>query len=386
MRMIFTTWAWPSHLHAVVPLAWACRAAGHDVLVATEPELVDAVVGTGLPAVATGEGGVDTLGMVRGYLATTTGAGARPRPGGGPRALRMVQAHAESMVDDLVAVVRGWRADVVVYETTTMAGPVAAAAAGVPAVRHLYGTDLLVRAASFLPDLLRPLAERHRTGEFDPLGIATVDPLPAGLRLPAAPDRADVRTLPMRHVPFNGPGVLPTGWDGHRDRPLVGVTWGHTIARLDPQRFLAGQATTAVAGLDVDVVVVVAESQLALLPPMPANVRVVVDTPLLHVLPQCDLVVSHGGASTILTALGFGLPLVLVPQLPDHRAHSERVEAAGAGAVLTAAEATADQLQHRVADLLAGGTERGAAEGLRAEMARRPAPADLVPALESLVQ
>jgi hypothetical protein len=70
MRVLFTTWAWRSHLHAVTPFAWACRAAGHEVLVASQPGLVDEIVRTGLPAVGVGRD-IDAMGLVRGYLSPT---------------------------------------------------------------------------------------------------------------------------------------------------------------------------------------------------------------------------------------------------------------------------------------------------------------------------
>jgi len=45
MRVLFTSWAWPTHLYAMVPLARACRAAGHDVVVASPPALADTIAG-----------------------------------------------------------------------------------------------------------------------------------------------------------------------------------------------------------------------------------------------------------------------------------------------------------------------------------------------------
>jgi UDP:flavonoid glycosyltransferase YjiC (YdhE family) len=362
VRVIFTTWAWPSHLYALVPLAWACRAAGHDVLVASEPELVDEIVRSGLPAVAVGTGGVDTVGMVRGYL---TGAPS----GNGPRALQMVCAHAESMVGGLTDVARRWRADLIVYETTTMAGPLAAAAADIPAVRHLYGTDLLLKAKPFLVDLLAPLA----TGPFDPFGFATIDPTPAGLQI-----GTDYRRLPMRHIPFNGSGTLPD----FDERATVCVTWGHTVAKLDPERFLVPSVLKELDGLDI--VLAVSSSQLPLLGKLADTVRVVVDTPLTHVLGKCDVVVGHGGASTILTALGHGLPMVLVPQLPDHKGHSARLAATGAGVMLPVQDMA--EIRQHVEKVLAGDVERTAAGALRDEMRRQPTPAALVESLVSVAR
>jgi UDP:flavonoid glycosyltransferase YjiC (YdhE family) len=382
MRVLFTTWAWPSHLYALVPLAWACRAAGHEVLVASQPGLAGELARTGLPAQTVG-GDVDAVAMVRGYALPSADdeGGQAPRTGRGPRAMRMFLAHAESMVDGLVELAADWRADLVLFEPTALAGPVAAAAVGVPAVRQLYGTDLLLRARSLLPELLAPLAERHGAGAFDPFGAVTVDPTPPSLQVPA-----DHRRLPMRYVPFNGPGRRPAELPAPQGRPRVCVTWGHTMARLSPRKFLLPTVVDAVSDLDVDLVAAVSADQVDLLGPMPARVRVVVDAPLHQVLPGYDLVVAHGGAGTVLTAVHHGVPLLLVPQLPDHTGHAARVVATGAGEVLTRDEASPARLREEVLRLVADGPERRAVQALRREMHQQPAPAALVAELERVAE
>lgn len=393
MRVLLTTWAWPSHLYALVPLAWALRTAGDDVVVASEPQLLAEITRTGLPGVAVGND-VDAVGMVRGYLLPSdrypepdgppvagagNGNGTAPGGGKGPRAMRMFSAHAEAMVDDLVTLARQWRPDLVLFEPTALAGPVAAAAVGVPAVRVLYGTDLMQRARPLLADLLAPLAQRHGAGEFDPFGVATVDPTPATLQLPIT-----VRRLPMRHTPFNGPGphrMLPPRRDG---RPRVCVTWGHTIAKCDPRRFLASAAVAALAGSGIDLVAAVSAEQRPLLGAVPDDVTVLVDTPLDPVLAGCDLVVSHGGAGTVLTALRHGLPMLLIPQLPDHLGHAGRVLATGAGELLTADDATPERIRAAVGRLLDGGKHRDIAESLRDEIANQPTPSTVADRLREL--
>lgn len=50
MRVLFTTAPLPGHLYPMVPLAWALRAAGHQVLVAAPENFSETVVATGLPA------------------------------------------------------------------------------------------------------------------------------------------------------------------------------------------------------------------------------------------------------------------------------------------------------------------------------------------------
>lgn len=364
MRLLFTTWAWPSHLYALVTQAWACRAAGHEVLVASQPALAAEIGRCGLPAAVVGHD-VDAVAMVRRYVigAPRPGAGG----GGGPRAAEMFLAHAESMTDGLVALAAAFRPDVVVYEPTALAGPLAAAVQGVPAVRHLYGTDLLARAAPVLPGLLAPLAERYGLDAVDPFGALTVDPTPPSLRPAAAPP-----AVPVRYAPFNGGGrpvTLPKAAG-----PRVCVTWGHTMAKLSARRFLLPEVVRALHPLGVELVAAVSAAQAPLLGRRPEGVRVVVDAPLHGLLDACDLVVAHGGAGTVLTALHHGVPLLLVPQLPDHAGHAGAVAGVGAGRLLPAADATPERLREECRRLLSDGAVRGAARSLQEEMRRQPPP------------
>jgi len=372
MRVLFTSWAWPSHLYAMVPLAWGFRAAGHEVRFASQPALAGVITSAGLPAVVVGSD-VDAVGMVRGYvLGRGRSTGSSPRP----RALELVRALAESMAGDLIDYARAWRPDLVVYDPTALAGPLAAAAAGVPAVRHLYGTDLLYPAREMVGELVDGLAERFGLGSCDPLGVATVDPCPPEIQL-----QTDYPRLPVRYVPHNGVGQLPPWLLDKPARPRVCVTAGTTLARVDPALFRVGATAEALAGLGVEVVVAITRSQRALLGEVPGEVRVAESVPLHALLPTCDLLVAHGGAGTILTGLASGLPQVLVPSLPDHSAHARRLADAGAGVVLGREEATPDAIREAVRSLLAGEPHRIAAARLRDAMLRQPSPAAVAASL-----
>jgi UDP:flavonoid glycosyltransferase YjiC (YdhE family) len=370
MRVVFTTWAWPSHLYAMVPVAWACRASGHDVLVASQPELTEAILRTGLPAASVGRD-VDVAPAFREIL---LGPG---RQKGGPRVLGLLADLAAAMVGDLAALTGDWGADLLVFEPTAFAGPLAAAVLGIPAVRHLYGTDLMSAAGAFLPGVLGPVGETLGLHAVNPFGLATIDPCPQALQVAVGSFR-----LPVRYVPHNGPGVVPPRLAGRAGRPRVCVTWGTTLSRLNPRLFLAGEVVRAIAGLDLDVVVAITPAQRALLGQLPTRTHVVESAPLHLLLQGCDLVVAHGGAGTTLTALASGLPLLLIPRLPDHVRHAAQVARAGAGAVVAAPVADPGVIRDQVADLLATRAYRAAAHQLRREMRLQPPPAQVVRELE----
>src|SRR5690349_17741502 len=54
MRVLLTSWAWPSHFMPLVPLGWALQAAGHEVHVASQPRLAPVITEAGGVAVPVG--------------------------------------------------------------------------------------------------------------------------------------------------------------------------------------------------------------------------------------------------------------------------------------------------------------------------------------------
>jgi UDP:flavonoid glycosyltransferase YjiC (YdhE family) len=360
MRVLFTTWAWPSHLYAMVPLAEALRAAGHDVRVASQPGLAPAVRAAGLPFCPVGRD-VDAVSMFRDIL---TG-GRTPGP---PRVLSVFGAIAEAMADGLVDRLRRWPPELVVSDPTCWAGPLAAAVSGTPVWRLLYGLDLLSAFRDDVVSALGPLAGRLGVPGADPYAAPAISPVPPGLR-GGEVDQA------MRYVPYNGPG-RPVSLSA---RPRICVTWGHTMARLGPRFFLAGPVLSALAHrTDVEIVVAVTPAQRRLLATPPPAVRVVDSVPLHQLLPHCQAVVAHGGAGTLLTALACGLPQVLVPQLPDHRAHAARLAATGS-AIALAPDLTG--LDAAVTAVLEDPAHQSAAGTLRAELLAQPSPAEVAEAI-----
>jgi UDP:flavonoid glycosyltransferase YjiC (YdhE family) len=96
----------------------------------------------------------------------------------------------------------------------------------------------------------------------------------------------------------------------------------------------------------------------------------VVDEPL-----ACaDAIVHHGGAGTVLAALAFGVPQLVIPGPGDRRHNGELVARRGAG--LTGAP-----VRSTIIRLLADDGLRSAAAEVRAEIAAMPDPADVATAV-----
>jgi len=411
MRVLIVTWGWRSHFFSLVPLAWALRAAGHEVLVAGQPSMAADIVAAGLPAVGLGAdldfaevfgGQVGRVGTAAERAAGLGSAGYGDGDGDGLDGYAVEPAitadggvvrYAGAMLDDLVAFGRELRPHLVVHEPFNLAASLAAAALGVPAVRNLWGPDAGTELAMDENAVIGPLARRLGVGRVDLAGALTLDPCPAAIQVPLGGP-----SHPVRYVPYNGAAVLPDWlralWTG-RERRLVSqhqtpltvcVTWGTMMAGLRlPDRYGLRRVVEAVAATGAEVLLAVRRWPGDRLDGLPAGVRLIdPPLPLSMVLPACGAVVHQGGAGTMMTALAHGLPQLVLPQVSDHHFNAERLVASGAGTSLTVARATADAIGAVVGKLLHGRRWRAAAAELRRQNEQRPAPAEVVPVLERL--
>ena len=281
------------------------------------------------------------------------------------------------MAPELIEFSRSWRPDLIVFEPTAWAGPIAAADLGVPAIRHLYGPDLLWRGREAVTGAVETLAARLGVRGVTPFGAMTIDPCPEALQVPGA----DYPRLPVRYVPCSGPDVTEDPPEARFRRPRVCVTWGTTLARIHPRFFLTERIAAVLDPLDVNVLACLTPDQTPL---VTAGFRATDTVSLRAAMITCDLLVAHGGAATVMTAATVGIPALLIPRLPDHDGHAARMEAAGAAIRLDAGRCDADLIRDGVRRLLADRSFRDAARRLRDDMARRPSPAALTAPLEEL--
>lgn len=393
MRVLMTSWAWPSHYLPMVPLGWALRAAGHEVRVASQPALQPVITDSGQVAVAVGPDldHAEVHRRVMGGLKLDRVPHA-PRPGATMRGwdedsrervrrvFSVFGAYSEAMLDDLYAFARHWRPDLIVFDPTTFAAPVVAAALGVPAARHIHGVDVTYQAREVIAELAAPLAKRLGVSEVDVLGQTTVDPCPPSMQVPS-----ELSRLTTRFVPYNGPAVVPSWLRQPGSRPRVCLTWGTSTTRVAGRHLFAPPLVIeALRGLDVELVVAVTGADAELLTGLPDNVRVVRDLALDLVLPHCAAMVHQGGNGTLLTGAYHGVPQLVLPQLPDQTFHTRCYVSTGAGSSLAAGEITPDSIRSAVLELLRSPDYRQAATGLRDEIRACPSPAEVVPDLLAL--
>jgi UDP:flavonoid glycosyltransferase YjiC (YdhE family) len=383
----------------MVPLAWALRSAGHEVLLTSQPELAGTMVRTGLPAVVVGRD-VDVAAIHRRDLGRLTVDGARPArgraapdhgaPAGQVHALTsfaLFAEVAEAMVDDLLRLARTWRPHLLVFDPLTYAGPLVAKLVGIPAVRHLFGPDVTYVARALEEPALRGLLDRFGVVDLQTVGEATIDPCPPSMQFPDAV--APVRRLHIRYVPYNGISEIPA-WLASGARPRACLTWGTSVARLVgdsgfiPGPVLAGCVRWAQES-GGELVLAVVRGQRRLLPALPPPVRVAESVPLQALLPTCAALVHQGGAGTLFSAVWSEVPQLIVPQLPDQVVNANHLGEAGA-AISLYSEAGVDVVAEELSQLVARPAYRTAATRLREEILAQPPASELIPALRDLAR
>ncbi|SCL33559.1 UDP:flavonoid glycosyltransferase YjiC, YdhE family [Micromonospora rhizosphaerae] len=356
------------HVFPLLPLALALRDAGHDVLVATAADGL-AAARSGLPvrdvAPAFDFGRIARGVMLRHPLvARAELAGTAGTRGA---ALLFGQVNDE-LADGMVALAQEWSPDLVVYEPFAVAGALAAARVGVPAVRHensLFDGRELVRVTT---ERLTGALRRHR--------VATIPP-PAAAIAVAPPSVATQDGWPLRYDSYAGGGELPDWLREPGDRPRVLVSRS-TVAGpggAGPMRAVVAAADR----VDAEFVLVRPNGRLSR-SALPANVRTVDWIPLAAALPASAALVHHGGAGSVLGALVAGVPQLATVGPGDRRFNATLAANRGAGIAAPARGITAETLSRLVTDAELA----AAAVKVSREIAAMPPPAELVARIESL--
>ncbi|MCO6008403.1 DUF1205 domain-containing protein [Actinoallomurus purpureus] len=389
MRVLFVTWSVSGHFKPLVPLAWALRSAGHEVLVASHPSFMGTVTEAGLPGLPVGAD-VDLQAQIRKNMT----AGSRQEETDAERAARQQRSlalrpmvhSAEAMAGDLLDHARAWRPDLVVYEPLAFAAPLVARALGIPAIRHIWAVDFTAGMPTIERDHLGELFDRYGVTAIGAVGDLTLDPCPPSLQIVDGLPRQ-----PIRCIAYNGPTVLPAWLRDRPKRRRVCVTWGNSAVEVGPaDTFMAPQVVAALGGLDAEVVVAANAAQLGRFTDVPDNVAHIGPVPLSLLLPTCAAVVHPAGGGTVMTAVTAGVPQLTVPFMPDTSLNARHVSALGAGLHVWGEEFTGDagttarDLADAAVRLLDDPAFGEAAAKLRDEALRMPTPAEVVPVLEGL--
>ncbi|SDT38683.1 nucleotide disphospho-sugar-binding domain-containing protein [Microlunatus soli] len=387
MRILFATAPGYGLTLPLIPMMWAARTAGHEVLLATTSEMTEAGARAGL-AVYDVFPARDVWGdLMRQVMDKTADHGDEPeeyrlaRQSMGPFGL-----FTASMTAGTIEAGRVFRADLVAYSSDHAPGMLTAAALGVPGLeignRVSWSTrdvDWSQRADRGEDEVTAFMRTKLGIGDRQARVIARIDPrAPSmgglGNDEQAADARDGVPWWPMSYVPYNGGAVVPPWALQPADRPRIAVTLGTVVPVMTGVSNLR-VVIEALGAMEVDVVLAAGTTDLTELGELPDNVSSVGYLPLSTFLPGCAAIVHHGGSGTTAAPLYYGIPQLVLPSFADNPMSAQRVVDRGVGLSHDPATVDVDTVRELVDRLLSERSFADAAAEVSAEMAAQPSPA-----------
>jgi MGT family glycosyltransferase len=388
MRVLLTSHPGFGHLNPLVPIGRALQVRGHEVGVATPASFCRIVESFGFRAFPAGVDWEESD-IARSFPEAATMS---------TEALDqliieriMWDAAITSMVPDIIGICRSWGPDVILRENTEAAGCIAAEVMGIPhAALTILGFHL---SASDLGEIAKTKIHELRAA-YGLTPDPDLDMLYRHLLLVTLPRRwfADSSRLPPT-AEWLRPSVLAPGgretaplWLTQLPRrPTVWASLGTVYHRVGER--LLRTVNEALGGEALNVILSTGTgNDLATLGTPAPNVRVEGFIRQSVLMPYCDLVITHGGPSTVMTAISYGVPLVVIPLGADQPHNAQRVAALGFGVIVLGnaprasyagpcadpAAVKADEVRKAVWSVLTDTSFRGRAEAERAEFDRMP--------------
>jgi MGT family glycosyltransferase len=169
------------------------------------------------------------------------------------------------------------------------------------------------------------------------------------------------------------------------DLPWVHATEGTSHYQ---KPFLLRAAAEGLAGLPMHAILTTGhkrDPESLGLAPLPSNIHLAQWVSHTELLPRCAVVVTTGGANTIVSSLQAGTPLVIVPTTWDKPDNARRVVEAGVGVRLSARKCTPERLRAAVEEVLAEPGYRANAQRISAAFREAPGPTVAADLLQGLV-
>lgn len=362
MRILFVTAPIAAHTLPTIPLAWALRAAGHEVRYASAGDGAVAVK-AGLPLVDVAPG-LDIRPMFQ-PLFDRHGDTEQPRL---PTVAEtgtigeIFGAINDALIDGLLAAAAEWHPDLVVHDSTVPVGALLARHRGIPAVEH----DTFIPSSYGLREQIAGYIGRAGLlgGSEVPAANPVINLAPYSVVAAHRPGRL------VRYLPYSGGGIVP-GWLTRTGRPRVVVTAGLTWGAIDPLE----QLVKAAGELDAEFVLALSPELLDGLGPLPDNVRAPGWVALSDLLPTADAVVHHGGMGCSLTALAHGVGQLIIPGNISSFPAAAELRARGVARIGFDGDDWAAELTATLTDPAL----RIATDEVRAELTAAASPAELVP-------
>ncbi|MEV6831369.1 glycosyltransferase [Amycolatopsis sp. NPDC051102] len=379
MKVIVLAGITPSTFFAHVSLATALRDAGHQVMVtAAADDVVPAIAAAGLPAVPVMQPNLTREQIRAEHGLAEVPADAVEREHWAGRLFAVIETLP---MDSLVAFGESWRPDVVIGGMLAYGAPLLAARLGVPYVRQAWDIhDPKLFDAGATAQLQKELADLGLDALPEP--DLLIEVVPPSLREPGSKHGQMMRWIAGNSQCRLEPWMYTKGSDTR-----VGITVGTGVADYHQYDFVQGIVKN-VTTLDVEAAVAVPEEAVATLRERLDDKNVEVGwIPLDILAPTCDVLVHQSGGSTMMTALSFGVPQVLLPDAGQFRQMdmARRLVEAGAALMLTHEQATTEAIAEKCQEIISDPRYAAAAAGLAREIAALPLPSEVVRRIEWLV-
>jgi UDP:flavonoid glycosyltransferase YjiC (YdhE family) len=384
MRILATSTPGTGHLNALLPLLSALRFAKHDVLVVTAAESCDYVRSFGFDVLPAGLSSDDRRATFEPRLPQVLAL--PPRLRRGPFfAGYFADAAAPVMRVALSPTFDKFRPDVVIHERGELASSPMAVARGIPHVTVAFSGTLPAWSDRLVIDSLEPLwaAEGLPVPTMDDInGNIYLHPFPPSFG--QAPASGEVQPMRAEAVHRTNDDVPPWLSDLGESRPLVYVTAGtEPLAAMAPWAAVA----EALGSMDVDVLATIGKHlDPALLGISRPNIRIERFVPQHFVLERASVVMSHGGAGSVLGAAARGIPQVLYPMRADQWENADAATGAGVAMTLELDQRSTADIGAALRRVLHDEKFGRAASSVAAEIAAMPTPVDHVPTIEALVK
>lgn len=348
--MLFTAAPFLGHVNTVLPLALAAGRAGHEVVVATGPDLAEHVARIGLEVWSVGPSSSES---------------------GTPRSLDDFWMTGNARGAELLSLTADWQPDIVVSEELELGGPVIAGHHRSRLLVHGLGIDAAGNLDPHAPAIDAVGQARGVAQLSTMLRSATyISICPPRLRAAGHTRRPMVTLRPSLAESAIG-ADLPVSLDALPYAETVHLTLGTVFHRRRPE--VLSTALVGLRRLELNVIVTTGPGvDPDDLGPQPANVLVARHLPHALLLPRCTAIVSQGGAGVMLGALAHGLPQLVIPQGADQFGNAAAVERVGAGLALQSDMLTSTAVEEAVDRLLRRQTYRATARKIQAEIADMP--------------
>ncbi len=162
MRVLLTCSPAFGHFHPMGPIARALVESGHEIAFATATDFCERVERCGFRAYPAGLKMPERGEMMRKVIGDMMKVPPPERPKMGfPRIFG--QHSAPIMLPDLLKIIEEFKPDLLIHDTSELAGPIAATAAGIPFVNHSFGhimpDEIVALAAEWLAPLWKQIGQ-----------------------------------------------------------------------------------------------------------------------------------------------------------------------------------------------------------------------------------